>query len=55
MLCTSDELKFVVKLSNGKVLSEPMPYKDAQQVFINLFEQVSGVLLVPNKPRNDET
>jgi hypothetical protein len=51
-LKTSEELKFVVKLSSGKILSRPMLYKDAQPLFINLFEQVSGVLLVQYDPRD---
>jgi hypothetical protein len=50
-LKTSKELKFVVKLSSGKILSRPMSYKDAQPLFINLFEQVSGVLLIQYDPR----
>lgn len=52
---TPDELKFVVKLSSGKILSKPMLYKDALQVFINLFDQVSGVFFAPYDPRKDET
>ncbi|WP_156389898.1 hypothetical protein [Paenibacillus sp. Root444D2] len=54
-MCTSDQLKFVVQLSNGKIISQPMPYKDAQQVFINLFDQVSGIFLVTYDPSKDET
>ncbi|MFC5450112.1 hypothetical protein [Paenibacillus aestuarii] len=51
---TPNESKFIVKLSSGKIISEPMDYKDALQVFMKLFDQVSGVSVVPDDSKKEE-
>gem|GEM_PF-6453787 len=43
-----NESKFVIKLPSGKIICEPMNYKDALQIFMKLYDQVSGVLVVPD-------